>query len=427
MADNQWEIKVANPSPSERSDYVEVDLESLGVPPSLGENSLRLFKKDNGSEREIPYQIDSILGKNSPKRILTFLSVKTPPRKDDYSEASTTYLLEKGKPDKFSTPMTQSLLNIDYYYDPPAPSKGDLQGDGFNKKWDPTRTVYGVKLRNGSIEVYVSLVPHPRLYTETDYTGSITSVLLRKAPSPINPTNPDNMLSPHIDCVEKRWGQVTKLVFYPPPWSMEWFHEEPLLGKKYRLLYAHNGLMRDCVTLQSEPFSITFSGNPFFDPKSVEVQCNLYRVFSLYPDKPYYLEELFVLSEKGYPISFRPYFLSKVHCHPSVVSEFARLESIPDYFSLWQHFSLVYFGYGFASDSHVRYLEFNENELQWRLQINFHHKTIHYFMCYDDLVDAFGKQDLYHAIGHYGWYEQIFKPLRTIPVEPLQLAKRYTS
>ena len=420
MAANQWEIKVANPSPYERSDYVEVDLESCGVPPSLDENSLRLFRKDNESEREISYQIDWIFGKNFPKRILTFLSANTPSRKDDYSEASTTYLLEKGKPEKFSNSMTQSLLNIDYYYDPPDPSKGDLKKDGFNKKWDPTRKICGVKLRNGILETYVSLVPFPRLYKGTDCSGSITSVLLRKNPSFIDPSNPDNMLSPFKDCVEKRWGQVTKLVFNPSPWSIDRFHEESLLGKKYRLLYAHNGLMRDCVTLQSEPFSITFSGNPFFNPKSVEVTYNLYRVFSLYPNKPYYQEKLFVLSEKGYPIYFRPYFLSKVHCPPNVVREFARLESIPDYFALWRHFAMLYYGYGFASNTHVRLLDFKENQLEWRSQLNFHHKTIHYFMCYDDLFDGFGKKDLYHVIGHYGWYEQIFKPLRTIPVELFQ-------
>ena len=49
---NSWEIKVVNPSPYDRSDYVEVDLESYGVDPSFNENSLRLFKQENGSKRD---------------------------------------------------------------------------------------------------------------------------------------------------------------------------------------------------------------------------------------------------------------------------------------------------------------------------------------------------------------------------------------
>jgi len=424
MASNQWEIKVSNPSSYMRSDYIEFDLESCGVPHLLDETSLRLFKTDNGRKEEIPFQIDTIFGSNIPKRILVFLSANTPPRKDDYSEPSTTYLLEKGAPEKFSTPMTESLLNIDYYYTSADNSKGDRQEDGFNSVWYPGRTVYGVKLRNGALEIYISLVPHPRFYTGTDYSGSITSVLLRKIPAPLDPSNPDNMLSLFGDCIEKRWGQVTKLVFYPPPWAMEWIYEKSILGK-YELIYAHNGLMRDCAVIRSEPFPIRFSGNPFFKPNDIEIRCYLYRVFISYPDKPYYLEELFVRSEEGYLISFRPYFFSKIYCPPSVPSEFVRLENIPDYFSLWRHFTLLYFGYGFASDSHVRGLDFYENELRWRLQLRLHHKTIHYFMCYDDAYSDFGKRDLYHAIGHYGWYEQIFKPLRTTPVELLDSAKRY--
>lgn len=322
--------------------------------------------------------------------------------------------------------MTQFPLYIDYYYDPPDPFKGDLKKDGFNKEWDSSRIVYGVKLRNGMLETYVSLVPYPCLDKGTDYSGSITSVLLHNNPLPDDPSNPDNMLSPYLNCVDKRWGQITKIAFPPAPWSVELSHEESLLGKKYHLLYAHSGLLRNCVSLQSEPFFINFSGDPFFNPKSVNITCNFYRVFLLYPNKPYYLEKLFVLSENGYPISFRPYFLSKVHYPHGVIREFCRLENIPDYFAVWQHFSQLYYGYGFASNTHVRSLEFKENQLNWRLQMNFSHKIIHYFMCYNNLFDDFGKQDLCHTIGHYGWYEQIFKPLRTIPLQNWHVDKLFT-
>ena len=65
----KWQIRVANPSSYSRSDYVEVNLDKLEVPPNLGEKSLRLFRLEQGnSRREIPFQVDSILGQESQLR-----------------------------------------------------------------------------------------------------------------------------------------------------------------------------------------------------------------------------------------------------------------------------------------------------------------------------------------------------------------------
>jgi len=426
MTNGRWKINVANPSPYYRSDYVEVDLESLGIDSSLNDSSLRLFQHHDDSLKEIPFQIDYVLGKDVHKRILTFLAKRVPPRKDDYSEISATYLLEEGEPKQFSTPMGKMLLNVDYYYDPIDLSLGDREEDGFNSEWDADRSVYGVKLRNGLLEIYASLVPHPRLYTGFDYVGSVTSVLLQKAPRN-NPVNPDNMLSPYDEYLDKLWGQVTKLVIYPPPWQMEWYYERALLETKYKLIYSNSGLMRAMVTLQSEPVTISFTGKPIFNQDEVEITCNLYRIISLYPEKPFYVEELFVLSENGYLISFRPYFLSRIHFPPSIFTNLARMENMPDYFALWKHFHpQLYHGYGFASDSHVRQLELSESEIRWRLQLNFHHKTTHYFM-FNDIWNIDGKQDLFHVIGHFGWYERVYKPLEVSPVLPIHLARRYMS
>lgn len=142
MTVEEWKIEVANPSPYERTDYVEVDLESLGVDASLGEESLTLIRQysDNNPE-EIPYQIDYVFGRNRGKRILTFLSSNTPSGPtDDYSHVSATFLLKKGGSKDFRTPMGERLLNADFYHDPIDPRKGD-QPDGFNTSWDETRKV----------------------------------------------------------------------------------------------------------------------------------------------------------------------------------------------------------------------------------------------------------------------------------------------
>ena len=71
MSDGPWTINVANPSPYERGDYVETDLESLGVDPGLDESSLRLLRlHQDGQCAEIPFQIDRVLGQDMPKRML---------------------------------------------------------------------------------------------------------------------------------------------------------------------------------------------------------------------------------------------------------------------------------------------------------------------------------------------------------------------
>lgn len=322
--------------------------------------------------------------------------------------------------------MGERLLNADFYHDPIDPRKGD-QPDGFNTSWDETRKVYGVKLRNDRVEIYISLVAHPRFYTGTNYAGAVTSILLKDAPRG-RPDSPDNMLCPFEECPEKLWGQLRKVVFFPPPWQMEWFYERSLLelDKEYELIYANNGLMRALITLRSGPFTIQYSGAPFFKPGQLELNCHLYRIIHVFPEQPFYTEELFVLTENGYPLSFRPYYYSKLHHPAGFKTDFARFETTPDYFAIWKHFiPRQYYGYGFASDAHIRGIELNENEIRWRLPLSYHQRCIHYFM-FEDFSNREYQPDLFHAVGHFAWYERVFKPLEVIPVKPFQLAKRYS-
>jgi hypothetical protein len=425
MSNDQWKIEVSNPSPYVRSDYAEVDLESLDVDEALDSRSLRLLLHDGGSPKEVSFQIDHVMGELHRKRIMTFLAENLPSRTDDYREASATYCLEKVKPSKALSPQKDDSLSIDYYYDPCDISLGDHVGDGFNSTWDPERSVYGVKMRNNNLEIYISLKTHSKSQTSMNYVGSVASVLVQKAPRTLsNPINPDNFLSPFQEHEGKYWGMVKKLAIYPPPWEMSWYHDVSLLDTEYQLINANCGPMRATVTLQSKTFPLRFANKPPFSGDTIEIMCSLYRIISIYPDKPYYMEELFILSEDGYPISCRPYYISNIHFHPSVYSSFARIENIPDYFALWRHFGNTHYGYGFASNSHVRQLELGDSEIGWRLQLDFHHKSIHYFI-FNAILDYTEKQDIYHDIGHFGWYEQLYKPVAAMPVQPLQLAKRY--
>jgi hypothetical protein len=189
------------------------------------------------------------------------------------------------------------------------------------------------------------------------------------------------------------------------------------------------------ITLKSEPLTIQYDARPFFIPNKelnlkevrladsdqVEIKCNLYRILYLYPYKPFYTEELFVQTEDGTPISFRPYYFSLVHNPFGMHTEFKRFEAVPDYFALWKHYGVVqHWGYGFAADAHVRGIEMHGDEIRWRLPLSHHNKCVHYFMFHGFEGWPPPTIDLLHEIGHHGWYEQVFKPLEAIP-----LTKRY--
>jgi hypothetical protein len=65
------EFYVSNPSPYERSDYIEVDLSHLGIPDDVESFKLfRLWGDSKQEKQEISYQIDKIYGSNNRKRVL---------------------------------------------------------------------------------------------------------------------------------------------------------------------------------------------------------------------------------------------------------------------------------------------------------------------------------------------------------------------
>ena len=184
-------------------------------------------------------------------------------------------------------------------------------------------------------------------------------------------------------------------------------------GKEYELIYSKSGPLRAIFTVKSEPLTIKYQGKPFFKPDYFEVECNLFRTIYIYPEKPYYMEEISALTKDGTSISFRPYYLSMVHYPPGIISTLHRFEHIPDYFVIWKHFSEHYRGYGFASDAHIRDIEFHGEEIKWRLSLSHRNRCLHYFMFNHP---PFPFTDPFHIIGHYGWYEKLFKPLQITPL-----------
>jgi hypothetical protein len=204
-------------------------------------------------------------------------------------------------------------------------------------------------------------------------------------------------------------GTGDELVFFPLPWEHKWFHRVSLRDQEYGLVWSKSGPIRAIVTLKSKPFTILYNGSPFFSEKAVEVKANFYRVIYVYPgqNNPYYTEELFVLTEEGRnALSFRPYYFSKVPPE-SCYFDLKRFEHIPDYFVLWKHFGPHHYGYGFAADVHVRWVQIKGDEIRWRLPLSRNCRCIHYFM-----FQPSHQFDPFHDIGHKAWYERAFKPLQ---------------
>jgi hypothetical protein len=402
-------FRVANPSPYERSDYVEVDMELLGVPIHLNEKSLKLSRLASPDlTQEIPYQIDSLFGRSAPKRVLTFLSTNTPPGPSDYSQPSADFLLEEASPKNFHSIDPQPLLSIEHYYTP----------QDHENTWNSTRRVIGVLLRNGAMEVYFSFVPRPWIESTVNYTGAATSIFHH---AQYTNTISGEFLSPHWGPYKEQshWGQLTHLDFYTLPWEPQGYYVESLLQKQdkereYTLVWSNSGPLRVVVTLKSEPIFLRYSGEPFFQtPNEVVLKCHLYRIISLYPDNEYYTERLTVRPE-DYPdvsLAFRPYYSAYTDFYEAVQTDLVKHESIPDYFVVWKRFAQLSWGYGFAADSYIRALDLKGSKVQWHLDVGHNHKCIHYFM-----FKGYPNFDRLDTIGHTGWYEQIYKPLEAVPL-----------
>src|SRR5207245_6053179 len=150
----------------------------------------------------------------------------------------------------------------------------------------------------------------------------------------------------------------------------------------------------------------------------VELTCHLYRIISLYVGKEFYTEQLILRPEglaKGKRISlaFRAHYYSFLDCPEEVPVQLARLENIPDYFAVWRYWGRQHRGYAFASDSHIHKIRIQGKEIHWRLHVGHEHRCIHMFP-FHGFHEFFKPFD---EIGHTGWYEWMFKPLQSIPLD----------
>jgi hypothetical protein len=429
MSLSQYAIKIANPSPYERSDYVEVDLESVGVKSGLDSRTLCLSRVWPTGPVEEAFQIDYPFGRGADYRILTLFSRNTPQGDAGYERHTAEFLLEERAPRDFADCVDPNLLKVGHYLTPGVE-------DG---AWSPGKRYVGVKLYNGGapkeqnhvsadgLQVYVSLVPRPEINAPINYSGAATSVLHHRvwrggsAPEALVPV----LFRPHPS--EKRWGQLTHIDIAPLPWERKPYQLESMLGEpgkepEYTLVWSNAGPLRATATLKSHPIHLRFDGNPFFQPGKRELTCHLYRIVSVYPGKEFYTEQLILRPDEGaglgknrISLPFRAYFCSYVD-YPEQLwgarPHLARFEDIPDYFCLWSSYAEQHRGYAFASEAHVRALSVRGPHIRWRLDRGHEHRCLHLFPFHGYSEGGF---DPYHEIGHM-WYEWVYKPLLSLPL-----------
>ena len=423
-------IQVANPSPYERSDFVEVDdLKALGVPSTLDDRNLRLLRQwPGGAQEEIAYQIDYPFGRKAGFRTLAFFARNTPPGDSDYSNHTAEFLLEEGTPHNFAAEQNPDLLKIQHFSAPGV----------FDSTWDPAKDVIGVELSNGvapperhrtdlnGLQIHFNLVPRPEPTSPFNYSGAATSILHHRGWSM---TYAADVLAPHYPyhphSPQKCWGQLTHLDFYPLPWERQFYRTESLLGQagrepRYTLAWSRTGPSRATVVLRSEPIQVQYVGKPFFKPDKKELTCYLYRIICMYPHTEFYTEQLIVRPEgegldpsDRISVFFRAHYYSYLDYPEHVPTDVARFEDIPDYFAVWRSFGTHHRGYAFASDSHVRALKVTPSEIRWRLQLGHEHRCVHLFPFH-----AWPEEGLapFQEVGHTGWYERLLKPLQALPL-----------
>jgi hypothetical protein len=412
-------IEVANPSPYDRSDFVEIDdLNALGVPPTLDDKNLRLMRKWSGRPpKEVAFQIDYPFGTKAGYRTLSFFSPETPPGDPDYTHPTAEFSLVEGTPHDFE--VGPDVLNVEHYSTPGV----------HQNTWNPKIDVTGVKLSNGSdgLEVYFSLVPRPDPTSRFNYSGAVTSILHQRAS---HMTGAGEALAPYEDSSPKRWGQLTRLDLYPLPWERRWYQKEWMLGQggdepKYTLVWSKTGPVRATVTFKSRPIQVQYGGAPFFQPDKKELTCYLYRIVSMYPSKEFYTEQLIVRPEgegldprRRMSLAFRAHYYSCLGYPEDVQHQLARFGHIPDYFAVWKSFATHQRGLAFASDSHVRNLQVTPSEIRWRLQLGHEYRCVHHFPfhCWPD-----GELAPFHEVGHTAWYERLLKPLQALPLNRYEL------
>jgi hypothetical protein len=295
----------------------------------------------------------------------------------------------------------------------------------------------GVKLINSQLQVWLSLQPSlPPVKNETIrhgnwYAGSATSVVF-------NGKEILDTFQGELHWIghdpEKRCMQVDKILLWPPIGETMIDQEVSLFNKVYRPISHSNGPLRASITI-AVPFNYEYLN--LRTGKNDDLECELYRVISLYAGADYLVEELFV---KGKPQgilnkkmlateAINPYFMVRYYQHLSIGHnpKIYRVTDVPHWLAVGSEWPPNP-GYGFGTDAYTSPVAYphrdqqfspdapeTEKRFSWFLFPCKSAQCLHLFM--------WGQPEGFDARTGIYWKELIHKPLKAAIYQEAEISQ----
>jgi hypothetical protein len=409
-----YKLLIYNPSKEPRGGVITVPWQPIAAATGYSPDGLKLTQDDDTELKY--YQVDQIDPDNPAHDRLSFFLGKPLGRgPEDYSKPSGFVTIEgiKGKKQR-KEPVSEYKKSIE--------------------------------LSNMQLDARFNLTP------ESDgggfwYAGSVTSVRLEKCREEGHRIEYLDYPTAHAEWLsrdrghdpEKRCLQLESIEIAHPNMERGPFQKIYLFNQPYRVVSECSGPVRKCLAIASKPFYYNAGTPP--TGSTAPLECELMRIFTLYEDREFILEELFINvkppAEPVAPKHLGLHFIARYFSYmcmdaPSLV----RRENVPDWFSIADLFQMQ--GYGFATDVHVAQVELPHsayhdqqnrvNAFSFTLHPATAANCLHLFSRFDaqsdlpleasvPLPDNLHKLQIHAAewcekrIGQH-WYEYIYKPLR---------------
>ncbi|HJU56227.1 MAG TPA: hypothetical protein VJ715_16715 [Pyrinomonadaceae bacterium] len=403
-------LLVFNPSRYSRGGWVTVPWGPIAKETGFGQDDLLLYQ-DSGTP--LFYQVDQIDPSDPSHDTLSFFLSRQIDPGDEHYQTHTGEVFIEGRPSSNQARRQAPAQVRDY------------------------------ELSNNRLDVRLNLSPESEDKKGYWYAGSARSVRLEK----LRDVEDGQAVGPRrefLDFInffyldhdpEKRCMQLESIRISQLDRRFRGYQHRYLHDQPYRLVSECYGPVRRTVTIASEPFYFSYSAPPA--PEAIPLRCELYRVFSLYEDREYVVEELFI---KATPpdnftgaADFNLLFEARYFTYLKIGQPQLFLnESVPDWFAIGDPDGPLV--YGFACDVHVSRAEHPDpkfpvsdnrwNSFSWILPPSKTATCLHLFSKHqptdfpsdsdpltwlEELANQ-ATQWFTHQAGH-AWYEIIYKPL----------------